>query len=547
MKVGDFGLVFILLFFLSCPLPLNRPGDQPDNQTDGQTDDQGNPINIGNLPRTYNESIQKVEFTGNTATINLKSLKNNDIYLVKVNTSDLIVNAANTGNALVPYTDTENTSRSSIPNKTFLHEDQLPPIGHPAALEFNANPPPIANEIQPRLQSILLSPAVNDTRKFWVETYYNSGAWREGQAKLRATGTYGNIWVMDENYSSTAAGKPDNKITSEQAEALAGKFDLIYPAVTNILGYEYGGGPGGNGGRDSDPKVQILVYDIVDEEGDVAAAGYFWSKDYYQQSQLGSSLKTNLAEIFYIDTSQVSTVPEYIYSALIHEFQHMINFNVKYVVQRKNSATWYNEMLSMMTEDIVAPLIGVTPANRYHEIRTRMPTFLGNYDKAGFTEWNTSENIADSYAKGFAFGAYLLRNFGGADLLKTILANDTTNIDSITSALNEFSEGLDFYQALNRFGEAMVFSGTQIPEGVLTFQKTVTKTINDFTYTASGFDVWKDFTQKGPVIFNMTQKQMRPHSITIHSANGWKNKSGNISITLQQPGNPAIEFYLMVK
>jgi hypothetical protein len=299
--------------------------------------------------------------------------------------------------------------------------------------------------------------------------------------------------------------------------------------------------------------VQILVYDIVDASGAQAgSAGYFWGKDFYNDTQLPTGQRSNLAEIFYIDASQLNDVPVYIYSALIHEFQHMINFNQKSVKQSVSSATWYNEMLSMMAEDVIGPLIDIATENSYHPIRTRMPTALDYYYAISTMGWNTASslNSSISYATKFAFGAYLMRNYGGAELLQRILANSTVNDVSITSALNELNEfesELTFEQALKRYGEAMIFSGPSMPQGVMTFDKTVLSTINGQTYTAYGFDIWNDFgTTKGPYALE-SQWEMMSYSITIHSTNGWKNKTGNYSITLNRPSDQNVVLYLMVK
>jgi hypothetical protein len=54
-----------------------------------------------------------------------------------------------------------------------------------------------------------------------------------------------------------------------------------------------------------------------------------------------------------------------------------------------------------------------------HPIRSRIPTFLNPHDQLGVTKWETLSS--KSYAKGYAFGAYLMRNLGGAQLLKDIL------------------------------------------------------------------------------------------------------------------------------
>jgi hypothetical protein len=314
------------------------------------------------------------------------------------------------------------------------------------------------------------------------------------------------------------------------------------------LGFEYGGGPGGDGGKDGDPKIQILVYSIVNSAGSVQAAGFFWGKDFYEQSQL-STQKTNLAEIFYIDASQVNTSPDYIYSTLAHEFQHMINFNMKYVNQGKSSASWYDEMLSMMAEDLMTSHINgpIIPSSN-NKVMQRVFTFLTNYEKVGITEWNTLGDT--SYAKGMSFGAYLSRNYGGASLLNEMLANDSTNIESVTAALRTVNgnSGLSFEEALKRFGEALVFSGANIPSDVLSFDKTVTKTIGSYTYTATKFNVWTDFGSTKPNIFGSTQQiELRPHSLTVHQDAGWKGKSGTYSVTLQRPIDASVEFYLMWK
>ena len=93
----------------------------------------------------------------------------------------------------------------------------------------------------------------------------------------------------------------------------------------------------------------------------------------------------------------------------------------------------------------------------------------------------------------------------------------------------------------------MIFSGSSMPEGVLTFDKTVTKTISGTAYTAYGFDVWNDFTPKGPTVLDLSQREMRPYSISIHSTTAWKNRTGNVPITLNRPSDPNVVLYLMVK
>jgi hypothetical protein len=504
-----------------------------------------NAVTIG--PQTYADFIKKVVFTGSatTATVTLNNLSNKDVYLVKVNTSATQVAAANTGSV-----------QSASPSFSLIDDGQLSPLsmddkprkGHPDATAFNANPPPIDRE---RVREETTGPraaitpsVVGDTRTFSIQQDFIGGTWISITTTLLATGQYGNIWVYN------------NGITTEEAQALSAKFDIIYPAETNILGYEYGGGPGGSGGKDGDPKIQILVYDIVNASGVVQAAGFFWGKDFYEQPQIDSwnwNLKTNLAEIFYINASYVKSSPSLIYLTLAHEFQHMINFNQKFVQNSRTSDTWYDEMLSMMTEDVMADILGIPTTDQYHPIQDHISFFIETYDKVGFSEWY--EAGVYPYSKAYTFGAYLMRNYGGVELLRRILANSTTNTASITAALNEISPGMTFEKAVGGFAEAMIFSGNTRPEGGLTLDKTVTSTITgyngDYTYTLPAFDIWntrrRNSSNYGPVIYSLTQTAMRGHTVIVQQGSGWSNRSGSFSVTFNRPSNANIEMYLIVR
>ncbi|MDR2951929.1 MAG: hypothetical protein LBU82_01665 [Treponema sp.] len=488
------------------------------------------------IEETSNESVKKVDFTGPEATVSFNNLIKKNVYLIKINTSGFDVSAVNTGGARFSTPALENDGKPSFSNDI----DALPRMGHPAADAFNANPPPIdrgskGSSDKPLASSISFS--IGDTKTFWVESTLNSGSWRQMTATLAAQGVYSNIWVISSSINKT------------QAKTLSDKFDIIYPAETNILGYEHGGGPGGDGGKDSDPKIQILVYNIGGN-----TLGYFWAKDYYDQflfDLMGTNLKTNKAEIFYINSSYINNYFNMLCSTLAHEFQHMINFNEKYVKQNLNSSTWYDEMLSMMTQDVIEGLIGISPAHQDHIINARIPRFLRYYNGSSFTNWYQNDTTEINYGKGYAFGAYLLRNYGGASLLKEILANDAADAASITAALKiTAGSELSLEESLKRFGEAMIYSGPQRPAAMMTFDKTVTTEINGFTYAAHGFNIWnmyRDSINHGPYVLDMSANRMDRHSISVHQAPEWKNKSGSLSITLERPANANIEFYLMAK
>jgi hypothetical protein len=490
-----------------------------------------NAVTIG--PQAYADYIKKVEFTSSMATVTFNNLSNKSLYLVKVNTSASRVTAGNTGSVLSvsPSFLIDNAEPSPLPLI------DRPRMGHPAATAMAADTTPLPPESPFRPLADFIPPVVGATRSFNVESNFNNGNFVSRSATLLATETYGNIWVIN------------NGITTAQAQALARNFDIIYPAETNILGFEYGGGPNGNGGKDGDPKIQILVYDFGNSGSNVL--GFFWEKDYRD-----SGLGTNKAEIFYLNASWMRSSPDLIYLTLAHEFQHMINFNRKKVEKGLTSDTWYDETLSMMTEDIMANILGISTTNADHPIRDHVPYFLETYDKVGFSEWEPSDVLNDySYSKGYTFGAYLMRNFGGADLLRRILASNSVNTASITAALNEVSPGMTFEKAVIRFGEAMIFSGNSKPEGALTFDKTVTSSVSgnngSHSYTLPAFDIWNTVryssSARGPVVYPLAQTTMRGHSVVIQQDSSWINRTGTVSITFNRPSSANIEMYLMVR
>ncbi|MDY3886341.1 MAG: hypothetical protein SOZ24_03710, partial [Treponema sp.] len=140
---------------------------------------------------------------------------------------------------------------------------------------------------------------------------------------------------------------------------------------------------------------------------------------------------------------------------LFHEFQHLENFVNKVVLSSNNRSvsTWYNEMLSMLSEDIFTDLLGIAlenaPANRLNFFNAYYP--LGFYKWRSGSDYSPSGDVYISYANSYAFGAYLLRNFGGIELIKKICQNDFVDEESITKALESLDYGFTFSDVLLNF------------------------------------------------------------------------------------------------
>jgi hypothetical protein len=396
--------------------------------------------------------------------------------------------------------------------------------------------------------------SIGNRKEFWVQKTM-SGGYGRIEAELMATKTHGNIWVS----TDSSAGK---SISQAEAEKLAEKFDIIYAKETPIFGFEYGGGGSDPyGGVDGDPMIQILVYDIFNDYSpsqNSGVLGYFYSGDEYTEQQVenagkSASVKTNQAEIFYIDAHFTNKAPNAIYSTLAHEFQHMINFNQKTIKSNVLAGTWYNEMLSMLAEDLIDPFIGIEANTDGHPIYMRIPTFLAeNFLLIPPKTW---DNTVRSYAIAYAFGAYLVRNFGGVDLLKKMAAPDGL-VDEVSinaalkdSSVNPLSSSVySFSTAAQRYGEVMLFnqpSGTG-PDRVLSFNNTVSA-INDENYKFEGFDIFKDFKNK-PAVYDAGESfTLKPNAMLIQSKADWQNITGTLSITVNPPTSSSVKSYLMVR
>ncbi|MDR1220030.1 MAG: hypothetical protein LBK73_10560 [Treponema sp.] len=530
--------------------------------------------------------VSEIDFSdvSGSVSVRIDNLENKSVYLVKYAAAR--VPAGQTGYAVsneYSARPSEASQGRSAASGVFAAGDGSEGVryDHLAAQQFNGNPPPALSNGASRVAAedapVAFKVYTKDgsTGQFWVED--TSGKWVQKSAVLQAASEYAVVWVADENFTQSASASDDNKITREQSAVIASQFDIIYQKETSIFGYEYGGGPGGGGGRDGDPKIQILIYDIDGDykrEQTSGVFGYFWAKDFYTQAEIdriyGSGMKTNAAEIFYLDAHFADKYPDGAISTLAHEFQHMINFNEKSIRSgfKLSSETWFDEMLAMLAEDIIDPLVGV--AESEFPYNQRMPLFLNVYSNCDPTTWLKNEEALYSYANSYAFGAYLTRNFGGARLIQEMMANSKVNEESVVDAVNAVLPAAaqggawDFAKLLSRYGEALIFSGKEKPSGVFSFDNTVADTINGTEYRCAGFDIWRmdnprtgqrlsfkynnSYPSKGPLVIDTDYSiEMFENTFVVQSNAAWQNKTGSLVFTLMKPASSEVAFFIMIK
>ncbi len=361
------------------------------------------------------------------------------MYLVKRNISEgETVDKNDTRSILSGYYRSAVSSENEIPQieieetgfKHFVAPDfpKLSPVSSRAA-------------VSAPLQSVTPISGTTGTKKeIWVEL---ANGYVKKSATLRAVGTYCYVWVIDDYYSTASKG---NKVDSSKAQDYASNFDTVYPYIRNIFGEESEQIINLKTNRyesisslsDTGSKVNIVVYDIKND----GVLGFFFSKDYYYSDSgyiadgSGKKHYINPGKYFYIDSVYANSNFKDTVSTLAHEFQHMINFNQKNLNEDcvKNPSVGYNEMLSMLCEDLMQSKLGLKDSE---SPKNRLKNFNEAYYLAALTGYEDSKNTALYYATNYAFGAWLARQYGGAKLVKAMSTNSYVDCDSIEEAVNE--------------------------------------------------------------------------------------------------------------
>lgn len=116
---------------------------------------------------------------------------------------------------------------------------------------------------------------------------------------------------------------------------VAKKFEDNYSKMINIYG--------NHTDVDKNGKIIILFQKInANISGNSIVMGYFLPEDLIYGD-------FNNAEILYMDINLLNKNPQLIAGTVLHEFQHLINFNVNYIQKGKDMSLWLNESLSEST------------------------------------------------------------------------------------------------------------------------------------------------------------------------------------------------------
>ncbi len=452
-----------------------------------------------------------------------EGMKSRKILYTRINTSATSTLANNNGtyvSSINGTTENEITSRSAVQTSlkteiektvnTILSEKNIsfPQDFAPARTpidELIKNDPKVSRPVTSRAN-------IGTNTEFWIQTANDAKKLRA--ATVRATGKYCVVYIDDAVYSTSSTSDNDNKITTLQAQAIRDKFDTLYLKMTNIFGELYSEQIDGFIAPQS--KVKIYVYDIyedysVNQSGGIY--GYFWSKDLYPVKTVSYS---NEAPMFYIDSFFLDKDTNTMYSTLFHEFQHMLRFmnkNMPLGTAPSADGTWANEMMAMLAEEILQQDLGNEDV---HSPKNRLNMFLnGGYLLSGLNTWHETtltdtSSVLYSYANAYAFGTFLMRNYGGINLVREMASNNKYNLEQITSAVKAMGYYADkndtqiIEELLLEFSRSLFYtdfagaSGTGIPK---LWNTSLNQTVGGYTYTITPILLSDYITISGSSVF----------------------------------------------
>lgn len=413
---------------------------------------------------------------------------------------------------------------------------------------------------------------VGDTALFNTIYDASKNEWRASvDAKFMRTYTDSSktleIWVAEDCLSSASELKSyyieddmvdEHDVLDRVAEKFlqAGSDNDIYDWVTTVFGEEWGSDASQKSSNlisDND-TITILFYDIDDDDtaflSDGAVAGFFTPVHSFVDATGGVS-GSNERVMFFMDAVMLAfddpddgtgnwsisdAWPSEIISTLAHEFQHMIHYYQKYVLQGPAEYTepWLDELLSMATEDLVSHklctvspaldimgprgIIGADLSAGTSTVNTgRLPFYVPNNNMSLMAFDYESPYVFVHYAVSYSLGAFLIRNYNGADILGNIVQNPYYDYRAVAAALGAGDvnaiEGINtFGAALRLWGVAELLSEFEIPTGstakfilnggdagIPTTDFTL-GSINMFNYSASmgGTSTFKNFSLPFP-------------------------------------------------
>ncbi len=523
-----------------------------------------------------------IELSDGAVAIRIKNAEGKNISYANVNTSSTQTVSASLLQRFVDISESGSTQNITIKNGVTAQNNITAPLikHYVQSADFSGK------TILDRNNSVnstfeKTNPQIGQTRYIYTEQDANFSTYKQELMTLYAIGYAPGseniaclVWAKEEDLSTNSSGV---KTSLGVIRDIAAKFLKFYKLEEKIFGTTSANLltntnstssyiSMSNNGPTKD-YVNIVLYDIGKDgiEGTCGITGYFDAKDYYTASTVNYS---NEGKYLYIDIpfcnyekiggnvsygGNYNSVSDIICGSIIHEYQHMINFNQKNnIAGIKRVDTWYNEMLSMLCEDLFGDALGIEAGEKTYN--NFIPAFNGYYYNSGLRKYNENYPwISDAVS--YTFGSFLLRNYGGTSLIHEMSTNNTQGAESVVAAVNTVnSTNLSWNDILKEYVKATSFrasyaKGKNIPNHNITrtgtnwteslnIENFKVKTQNDILGTKFsggnistsiiGFNLWdEDYgndissdNQKyyGPLLLKYDERlELQPEGVIFHS------------------------------
>lgn len=321
-------------------------------------------------------------------------------------------------------------------------------------------------ELQASLTGVDTSVTLGSEDDFYVlNSLSGGGSFETVTATLVYQTEFFNYYIDNDELDS---------LSDDDLEELSENFADVIPLIRDIFGDE--------SDVNSDGKFDVLSTPLVNGlagSPNSIVTGYWYAND------LGSSSNSNQREIIYTMVPDPSgtygsvvtenfAVSNIIRGVLVHEYQHMINYNMH--VNENGGSTedsWLNESLSHLIEDIYDTDSDDYMLSSGNENPARVDVYLDSIDSTCFT---CGTNLAQR-GGGYLFLRYLYEQAyngefsnlaDGAEFIAALLDTDETGTDNIVNAVYGSSGSSDnFYDLMGQFTLAVYLSNTGITSNTL--------------------------------------------------------------------------------
>lgn len=310
------------------------------------------------------------------------------------------------------------------------------------------------------------NPSLGSERSFKVLNSFSGGSSYE---KITAVLVYKTdnflAWIDERDLSS---------MSSSYLEDLLEPFDNHIDDERELFGYE--------SDVDNDGRFNVIFTEVVNKLGGSSGGivtGFFYAVDLFSTSVYPIS---NMSECLYtyvpdpsgkygatITTSfSLSNIHK---SVLVHEYQHLINFNMKYFVNDGSpEISSINEGLSHLAEDIYSINSSGFMEETGIENFSRISGYLASIDSLCITCGSSLYQRGGSYL--FLRHLYEMAQYGylpnvdsGAEFLRNLVDSDETGVENIIITAYGGGDSDSLFRALmGQFGLALFMDNTGLSD-----------------------------------------------------------------------------------